>query len=215
MGEIQSNYDTKVYQLAANTPLALPSGSEYLILDCTVDPGSIGLALGSGNADFAAWPVGVAVRVPAQMNARIQSTVAQSVTLAVTSGDVSMRDGRVATAQLPGRGTVSSFGTITATSTPIIVAAALNPRGILVYWGRMSALLGAANSDISAVISGFTSGTFMHMKESNGAAGPVNVPLVAQRDSAMQISGGQDFAIDALVVGTVRLSYSLVYRVLP
>lgn len=98
-----NRYTVRTYNLQANTPQALPSAREYLIVSATVDIQALAYALGDGNADLEQWPFGFAVGVREGVTkARIQSSVAQVVQVAMVEGNAIVRDNRFA----PGAGTL-------------------------------------------------------------------------------------------------------------
>lgn len=103
MKTTRAGYDTRTYNLAANVPQALPSAREFLIISATVDISALGFNLGDNNGDFEIWPFGFAIGVQeGSTKARIQSTVAQTVVVAMIDGIATVKDNRFA----PGAGSL-------------------------------------------------------------------------------------------------------------
>jgi hypothetical protein len=134
-----SNYDARVFQLAAGVPIALPPARNYVILSATVDASLVGLTIGDNNGDAGLWPIGIRVisRSDKKLAARISSTVAQSVTVLMTDGDIEVDDSRVVPGAVPAgpqirAGSVSAVGATASGGTTALVPAASNVRGLVV-----------------------------------------------------------------------------------
>ena len=100
---IRAGYDTRSYTLTAGVQQSLPSAREFLIISATVDITAIGFNLGDNNGDFEVWPFGFAIGVSeGSVKARIQSSVTQTVVVAMIDGLATVKDNRFA----PGAGTL-------------------------------------------------------------------------------------------------------------
>jgi len=99
---LDSNYNVRSYPLVANTPIALPSARQYLLVTA-IDNTAVTIALGAQNSDFDPLILGIAIGVEqGSIKARIRSSISQTVTIAYTTGKATMVDSRFA----PGGGTV-------------------------------------------------------------------------------------------------------------
>ena len=100
---IRAGYDTRTYTLTAGVQQSLPSAREFLIISASVDITAIGFNLGDNNGDFEVWPFGFAIGVTeGSVKARIQSSVTQTVVIAMIDGIATVKDNRFA----PGAGTL-------------------------------------------------------------------------------------------------------------
>ena len=100
---IRAGYDTRSYTLTANVQQSLPSAREFLIISASVDITAIGFNLGDNNGDFEVWPFGFAIGVTeGSIKARIQSSVTQTVVIAMIDGIATVKDNRFA----PGAGSL-------------------------------------------------------------------------------------------------------------
>lgn len=89
------NYQVRTYVLPANEPVALQAGRKYAIISASVNPGLLSFAYGDANADFEPWPFGLVLNLEKRTTvARIRSSVAQSVTVAIAEGDFNVEDSR-------------------------------------------------------------------------------------------------------------------------
>lgn len=104
MSTRRGSYDVRTYVLQANVLQALPSAREYLIVSATVDISAIGFNMGDSNGDFEPWPFGFAIGMKeGTSKARIQSSINQTVLIAMVDGEVTVKDTRFA----PGAGTLA------------------------------------------------------------------------------------------------------------
>ena len=176
MKSMRAGYDTRSYTLTAGVQQSLPSAREFLIISATVDITAIGFNLGDNNGDFETWPFGFAIGVTeGSVKARIQSSVTQTVVIAMIDGIATVKDNRFA----PGAG-----------SLPVTMA------------DGASVALGA-RADASATTDGGTFSLISLFKRMLGKMGPVTsvdgglVSLGATTDAAATTDAGT-FSLIAL-----------------
>lgn len=174
---IRAGYDTRSYTLTAGVQQSLPSAREFLIISASVDITAIGFNLGDNNGDFEVWPFGFAIGVTeGSVKARIQSSVTQTVVVAMIDGIATVKDNRFA----PGAGTL-----------PVTMADGAN------------VALGA-RADASATTDGGTFSLISLFKRMLGKMGPVTsvdgglVSLGATTDAAATTDAGA-FSLIALI----------------
>lgn len=174
---IRAGYDTRSYTLTAGVQQSLPSAREFLIISATVDITAIGFNLGDNNGDFEVWPYGFAIGVTeGSVKARIQSSVTQTVVIAMIDGLATVKDNRFA----PGAGTL-----------PVTMADGAN------------VALGA-RADASATTDGGTFSLISLFKRMLGKMGPVTsvdgglVSIGATTDAAATTDAGT-FSLIALI----------------
>ena len=174
---IRAGYDTRTYTLTAGVQQSLPSAREFLIISASVDITAIGFNLGDNNGDFEVWPYGFAIGVTeGSVKARIQSSVTQTVVIAMIDGIATVKDNRFA----PGAGTL-----------PVTMA------------DGASVALGA-RADASATTDGGTFSLISLFKRMLGKMGPVTsvdgglVSIGATTDAAATSDAGT-FSLIALI----------------
>lgn len=102
-----------------------------------------------------------------------------------------------------------------ASSSPIIVPAATNVRGVIVLSICHNWHLGAINSILAVNMAGNSFGEFYSgLLDDNGPTGPINAAKSAVFNRPIQFNGGQDILLNYSITGTARISTYVTYRVL-
>lgn len=94
---LNNNYAIRTYNLQANVPQALPSGRKFILVSATVDITALSLSLGAENANFDNLILGISVGIrEGSIKARLVSTAAQTVVMAIVTGHADIIDSRFA-----------------------------------------------------------------------------------------------------------------------
>lgn len=197
MKDARPDYETRTYVLAANTPLALPPARQYLIINASVDDGAVQIATGSNNAEFSQWPAGYSVAIDPTLTARIQSSVAQTVTIALAFGEVLVRDSRsAALSASPWSGRTSlTQGVGAAATVTVVVPATSNVRGIVLLHATLCCL--ADPTAIAELYDG--GGVFASCVDSQAVpvVGPICIP--AGQSLRIGMTGGCRVGLSYLI----------------
>lgn len=206
---IGQKYDTRTIALQANTPASLGAGSGFLLLDCGVKD-SITIALGDSNAAFSTWRNGVRISLPEMTTARIQSSVAQIVTVAICNEGVELPDSRIPPVE---PAVTSYFNFFTANATPVLSLAANNLRGVRIQSVSYHAILTAVSSQIQGVIKGATSNKrAFPINLGSGAGGPAGLSTFINYENPVVFPNGEDVVLDVFIgAGTASLSVGITY----